>query len=108
VVLADALGLLYNCARQGKVDHIRFIMDVWSWRRLHLACTNGHAGLVWLLLFHGTTNVTSNGFGNPRLDEFKVEDDKRTRGWHYKRMRGRRDERQRNNQPAQDDKKAAE
>jgi hypothetical protein len=35
-----------------------------------------------------------------KLNEFKVEDDKRTRGWC--------DERQRNNQPAQDDKIAKE
>jgi hypothetical protein len=36
----------------------------------------------------------------PRLDEFKVEDEERTRG--------RRDERQRNNQPVQDDERAKE
>jgi hypothetical protein len=36
----------------------------------------------------------------PRLDKFKVEDDKRTRG--------RRNKRQRNNQPAQDDERAKE
>ncbi len=79
-LLADASGLLYDCARQGKVDDIRFILDVWSRRRLYLACANGHAGIVRLLLSRGTTNVASNGFGNPRLDEFKVEDDERTRG----------------------------
>ncbi len=107
-LLADASGLLYNCARQGKVDDIRFILDVWSWRRLHLACVNCHAGIVWLLLSRGTTNVMSNGSGNPRLDEFKVEDDERMRGRHNERTRGRRDERQRNNQLAQDDERAAE
>jgi hypothetical protein len=73
VLLADALGLLYNCMRQGEVDDIRFILDVWSWRGLHLACANGHAGLVQLLLSRGTTNVASNGSGNPRLNKFKVE-----------------------------------
>jgi hypothetical protein len=36
----------------------------------------------------------------PRLNKFKVEDDERTRG--------RRDERQCNNQPVQDDKRAKE
>jgi hypothetical protein len=108
VLLADALGLLYNCARQGKVDDIRFILDVWSWCRLHLACANGHARLVWLLLSRGTTNVASNGSGNPKLGKFKVEDDKRTRERHDERTRGRRDKRQRNNQPAQDDKRVAE
>ena len=73
VLLADALGLLCNCTRQGKVDNIRFILDVWYWRRLHLACANGHAGLVQLLLSRGTTNVALNGYRNPRLDEFKVK-----------------------------------
>jgi hypothetical protein len=73
VLLADALWLLYNCARQGKVDNIRFIQDVWSWRRLHLACANSHAGLVRLLLSCGTTNDVSNGSGNPRIDKFKVK-----------------------------------
>ncbi len=67
------MGLLYDCARQGKVDNIQFILDVWCRRRLHLACANGHARLVWLLLSRGTTNVTSNGSGNPRLDKFKVK-----------------------------------
>ncbi len=33
-----------------------------------------------------TTNVTSNGSGNPRLNEFKVEDNERTRGWHDERV----------------------
>jgi hypothetical protein len=61
----DVSGLLYNCARQGKVNDIRFILDVWSWRRLHLACANGHAGLVRLLLSCSTMNVASNGSGNP-------------------------------------------
>jgi hypothetical protein len=61
----DVSGLLYDCARQGKVNDIRFILDVWSRRRLHLACANGHAGLVRLLLSRGTTNVASNGSGNP-------------------------------------------
>ncbi len=32
-----------------------------------------------------TTNVTSNGSGNPRLNEFKAEDDERTRGRHDER-----------------------
>ncbi len=36
-------------------------------------CANGHVGLVRLLLSRGTTNVASNGSGNPRLDELKVE-----------------------------------
>ncbi len=108
VLLADASGLMYDCARQGVVDDIRFILDVWSRRRLHLACANGHAGIVRLFLSRGTTNVASNGSGNLRLDEFKVEDDKRTRGRHDERTRGRRDERRRNNQPAQDDERAAE
>ncbi len=63
----DVLGLLYNCARQGKVNDIRFIMDVWSQRWLHLACANGHAGLVQLLLSHGTMNIASNGSKNPGL-----------------------------------------
>jgi hypothetical protein len=44
----------------------------------------------------------------PRLNEFKVEDNKRTRGQHDERTRGRRDESQRNNQPAQEDEGAAE
>ncbi len=61
----DVLGLLYDCARQGKVNDVRFILDVWSRRQLHLACANGHAGLVQLLLFRSTMNVTSNGSGNP-------------------------------------------
>ncbi len=61
----DMSGLLYDCARQGKVNNIRFILDVWSRRQLHLACANGHVGLVRLLLSCGTTNVTSNGSGNP-------------------------------------------
>jgi hypothetical protein len=108
VLLADASGLLYNCARQGKVDNMRFILDVWSQQRLHLACANGHTGLVWLLLSCGTTNVVSNGSGNPRLDKFKVEDNKRTRGQHNKRTRGRHNKRQHNYQLAQDDKRAAE
>jgi hypothetical protein len=73
VLLADAFGLLYDCVRQGEVDNIRFILDVWSWRWLYLACANGHARLVWLLLFHGTTNFASNGCENPRLDKFKVK-----------------------------------
>jgi hypothetical protein len=47
-LLADVLGLLYNCATQGKVDNIRFIMDVWSRRWLHLACANGHAGWTYV------------------------------------------------------------
>ncbi len=50
-------GLLYDCARQGKVNDIRFILDVWFWWRLHLACANGHAGLVRLLLSRSTMNV---------------------------------------------------
>ena len=107
-LLTDASGLLYDCARHGKVDGIRFILDVWSRRRLHLACANGHAGLMWLLLSHGTTNVASNGSRNPRLDEFKVEDDMRMGGWHDERTIGRHKERQCNNQPAQDNKRAAE
>ncbi len=107
-LLADASGLLYDCGRQGKVDDIRFILDVWSRRRLHLACANGHAGLVRLLLSRGTTNVASNGSGNPRLNEFKVEDGKRTRGRQNERTRGRHEERQLNNQPAQDNQRAAE
>ncbi len=61
----DVLGLLYDCARQGKVNNIRFILDVWSRRWLHLACANGYAGLVRLLLSCGTTNIASNGSGNP-------------------------------------------
>jgi hypothetical protein len=36
----------------------------------------------------------------PRLDEFKVEDDERTKGQH--------DEKRCNNQPAQDDERAKE
>jgi hypothetical protein len=47
-LLADALGLLYDCARQGKVDVIQVIVDVWSQRRLHLACANGHAGWTYV------------------------------------------------------------
>jgi hypothetical protein len=65
VLLADVSGLLYDCERQGKVNDIRFILDVWSRLRLHLACANGHAGLVRLLLSCGTTNVASNESGNP-------------------------------------------
>ena len=61
----DVSELLYDCARQGEVNDIRFILDVWSRRRLHLACANDHAGLVRLLLSRGTTNVTSNGSENP-------------------------------------------
>ncbi len=61
----DVSGLLYDCARQGEVNDIRFILDVWSRRRLHLACANGHAGLVRLLLSRGTTNFASNGSRNP-------------------------------------------
>ncbi len=38
-----------------------------------------------LLLSPGTINVVPNWSGNPRLDEFKVEDDKRTRGRHDER-----------------------
>ncbi len=67
----DVLGLLYNCARQGKVNDIWFILDVWSRRQLHLACANGHAGLVRLLLSHSTMNVTSNGSGNPGLTSLR-------------------------------------
>ncbi len=67
----DALGLLYGCARQGKVNDIQFILDVWSWRRLHLACANGHAGLVRLLLSRGTTNVASNGSKNPGMTSLR-------------------------------------
>ena len=63
----DVSGLLYDCARQGKVNDIRFILDVWFRRRLHLACANGHAGLMRLLLSCSTMNVTSNGSGNPGL-----------------------------------------
>ncbi len=61
----DVAGLLYDCARQGEVNDIRFILDVWSRQRLHLACANGHAGLVWLILSRSTMNVASNGSGNP-------------------------------------------
>ncbi len=61
----DVSGLLYDCARQGEVNNIWFILDVWSRRRLHLACANDHAGFVGLLLSPGTTNVVSNGSGNP-------------------------------------------
>jgi hypothetical protein len=93
VLLADASGLLYNCARQGKVDAIWFILDIWSWQRLHLACANCHAGIVQLLLSRSNMNVTSNGSRNPRLGKFKVEDDKRTRGRHNERIRGWHDER---------------
>ncbi len=64
-LLDDVSGLLYDCARQGKVNNIRFILDAWSRQRLHLACTNGHAGLMRLLLSCGTTNIVSNGSGNP-------------------------------------------
>jgi hypothetical protein len=64
-------GLLYDCARQGEVNDIRFILDVWSRRRLHLACANGHAGLVRLLLSHSTMNVTSNGSRNPGLTSLR-------------------------------------
>ena len=67
----DVSGLLYDCARQGKVKDIRFILDVWSRRRLHLVCANGHPGLVRLLLSRGTTNVTSNGSGNPGLTSLR-------------------------------------
>jgi hypothetical protein len=70
-LLADVLGLLYDCARQGKVNDIQFILHVWSWRRLHLVCANGHAGLVQLLLSHGTTNVASNGSRNPCLTSLR-------------------------------------
>jgi hypothetical protein len=84
-LLADASGLLYNYARQGKVNDIRFILDVWSQWRLHLVCANGHAGIVRLLLSRGTANVMSNGSRNPRLDEFKVEDNERTKGRHDER-----------------------
>ncbi len=42
------------------------------------------------------------------LNEFKVEDDERTRGQHDKRRRGWHNKRQCNNQPAQEDKRAAE
>jgi hypothetical protein len=107
-LLADALGLLYNCTRRCKVDNIRFILDVWSRQRLHLACANGHTGLVQLLLSFSTTNVVSNGLGNPRLDKFKVEDNKRTSGQHNERMRGQHDKRRHNNQSVQDDKRASE
>ncbi len=61
----DVLGLLYKCARQGKVNDIRFILDVWSRQKLHLACANGYAGLVQLLLSRSTTNIASNGSRNP-------------------------------------------
>ncbi len=107
-LLADASGLLYDCARQGKVNNIQFILDVWSWRWLHLACANGHAGILQLLLSRGTTNVASNGSGNPRLNKFKVKDDERTRGQHNKRTRGQCNKRQCNNQPAQDNKRVTE
>ncbi len=46
--LADASGVLYDCARQGEVDDIRFILDVWSRRQLHLACANGHVGWTYV------------------------------------------------------------
>jgi hypothetical protein len=61
----DMSGLLYDCARQGKVNDIRFILDVWSWWRLHLACANGYVVLVRLLLSLNTMNVASNGSRNP-------------------------------------------
>ncbi len=61
----DVLGLLYDCARQDEVNNIRFILDVWSRQRLHLACANGTLRLVRLLLSRGTTNVALNGSGNP-------------------------------------------
>jgi hypothetical protein len=48
---------------------------------MHPPC-NSHIILPLPIL---TTNVMSNGSGNPRLDKFKVEDDKRMRGWHDKR-----------------------
>ena len=67
----DVLGLLYDCARQGKVINVRFILDVWYQRQLHLACANGHAGLVRLLLSRSTMNVTSNGSGNPGLTSLR-------------------------------------
>ncbi len=63
-LLADASGLssanearakLYDCARHGEVDACRAILDVWSRRRLHIACANGHAGVVRLLLSRGAT-----------------------------------------------------
>ncbi len=98
----DLLGLLYDCARQGKVNNIRFVLDIWSWWQLHLACANGHAGLMRLLLSH------VKWVWEPRLDEFKVEDNERTRGRHNERMRRRRNKSRRNNQPAQEDKGAAE
>ncbi len=47
-LLADASGLLYDCARQGEVDNICFILDVWSRRQLPLACANGHAGWTYV------------------------------------------------------------
>jgi hypothetical protein len=72
-LLADVPGLLYKCARQGKVKDIWFILDIWPRQQLHLACTNGHAGLMRLLLSHGTTNIASNGSGNPRPDKSKVK-----------------------------------
>ncbi len=67
----DVLGLLYDYARRGEVNDIRFILDVWSRRQLHLACANGHAGLVRLLLSRSTMNVTSNGSGNPGLTSLR-------------------------------------
>jgi hypothetical protein len=73
VLLANAPELLYECTRQGKVEDIWFILDIWSRQRLHLACANGHTGLVQLLLSRGTTNIASNGSGNPRLNKSKVE-----------------------------------
>jgi hypothetical protein len=67
----DVSGLLYDCARQGEVNNIRFILDVWSRQRLHLACANGHARLVRLLLSCSTMNVTSKGSGNPGLTSLR-------------------------------------
>ncbi len=101
-LLADASGLLYDCARQGKVDNIRFILDVWSRQRLHLACANGRAGLVQLLLSCSIMDVASNGSGNPRFNGFKVVENERTRGQNNERTRGWRNKSRRNNQLAQD------
>jgi hypothetical protein len=67
----DVSGLLYDCARQGKVNNIRFILDVWSRQQLHLACANGHVGLVRLLLSRTTKNVASNGSRNPGLTSLR-------------------------------------
>ncbi len=61
--------------RKGEVNDIRFILDVWSRRRLHLACANGHAG--WTYVQSQMTQQTTDDNGD-NDDEEGGEECRRT------------------------------